>query len=228
MFDISEDLAARMYLAAIMCHQAYNGDASLAGYSMSYTHVYKDGSDVIYRYANREDMRMFLCVKPNLVDSGEHITVEIPSSVNLLTRGFSMYSPNPNMRAYCMGEVYVTQSYKNFVCVDKQHLDDLLHAINLSLFDYIACSWDSFSSCLVKERSRSFTHLVLVNSNETDQKENFVKKLQGTGMAMDENRARILYTVLSQMDKEMPESFLRVANSLEEINMNRGNDLEIT
>lgn len=161
MFDISEDLAARMYLAAIMCRQAYGGDASLADYSMNYTHVYKNGSDAVYRYANREDMHMFLCVKPNLIDSCEQITVEVPRSVNLLTRGFALYSPNPNMVAYRMNDMYVTASCEGFVCVGKQHLRQLLDVIGKTMSDYDECTWDYFTQSLKEEKSRSFTPYVI-------------------------------------------------------------------
>lgn len=159
MFNIVDDLVARMCLAATTSKYKTGCAYGFAGAVYSSNRVYKPGSSLEYRYENRSDMNLFIHHSPSLIECSDFITIEVPVSFNPIGHGFDLLQEISAVNAYRYGDLFITESSPGFMCVHKYFMTNLVHEIGKSLSDYSLYKWEHDHFVAVSDGTY-YTHLL--------------------------------------------------------------------
>lgn len=150
MFSIVDDLVARMCLAAMISKYETGNDYEFAGVLYDTHKAYKPGSDISYRYENRQDMNMLVNCDFNLTTCTDYVTMAVPGSFNPAGHGLDLLREVSVVNGYRRGDLIIVDSSPGFMCVHKYYMSSLAHEIGTSLSAYSRCRWehDHFVSVL--------------------------------------------------------------------------------
>lgn len=208
MFNIVDDLVARMCLAAVISFREDGEPAEFAGYRLDNVKVHKAGSQAYYYFNNRQDMNMFVQCRPNLLTCCDWVTVEVPTSISLLNRGFSVSNEVITVNIYEREDILVAESSPGYMCVSKGKLDQLLDVAGLSTISYLGYVYNNVIGVLQPAVSTYQTHLLL------DTEANHMRDRRVFCSGMKDITTIDLYELLRSVDRDLPAKLLEVRENL--------------